>query len=371
MTNPAVRPAPQTAPAQPAPGQAPEEKPTIRTWITRAVIAVLVIVGLIWGVNKFIYSQSHETTDDAQLAGHVVPVIFKVPGYIERVYVNDNQHVKIGDTLVILDPRDYTVGLDQAQANLRAALASGRRGTAAQAIKAAQAQQAALTADIAVAQANFDRAERDVARFRDLAAKNIVSDQQLDQAVAADKAAAAQLAAAQAQAAGSGANVAGAGFEEANADYRVSGLDAAVETARLQLAYTVLTAPVNGYISKKSAEIGQYVQAGQQIMAIVQNDTSWVIANMKETQLRDIRVGQPVEVSVDAFKGKALQGRVQSIQDATGATFALLPPDNATGNFTKIVQRVPVKIVLDSTQWNGRPLSPGLSVEVAINTKSH
>jgi membrane fusion protein, multidrug efflux system len=379
MTNPAVRPTPQTPPTpQPHAESRPEAqaggeeaKPTIRTWVTRAIIAVLVTIGIVWGIKTFIYSQSHETTDDAELAGHVIPVIFKVPGYIERVYVNDNQHVKVGDTLVVLDPRDYTVALEQAQANLRAATAAGRTGSAAQTIKAAEAQHAAYTADIAVAQANYDRAERDVARFRDLAAKNIVSDQQLDQAVATDKAAAAQLAAAQAQAASSGATVAGAGYEEANADFRVTGLQAALETARLQLDYTVLTAPVNGFISKKTAEIGQYVQAGQEIMAIVQNDTSWVIANMKETQLRDIKIGQPAEVSVDAFRGKPLQGKVNSIQDATGATFALLPPDNATGNFTKIVQRVPVKIVLDSTQWNGRPLSPGLSVEVSIDTKSH
>lgn len=354
-----------------SPNAAPEAKSGVRTLVTRGVIVVLVIIGLIWGVNKFIYSRTHETTDDAQLAGHVMPVIPKVAGYVQRVYVADNQPINIGDTLVVLDPRDYTVALDESQANLRAALASGRGGTAAQAIKAAQAQHAALTADIAVAQANFDRAERDVARFRELAAKNIVSDQQLDQAIAADRAAAAQLAAAQAQAASGGANVAGAGFEEANADFRVSSLQSAVANARLQLAYTVLTAPVKGYISKKSVEIGQYVQAGQQVMAVVESDTSWVIANMKETQLRDIKVGQSVEVTVDAFRGKPLTGHVQSIQDATGATFALLPPDNATGNFTKIVQRVPVKIALDSTHWNGRPLSPGLSVEVAIDTKSH
>jgi membrane fusion protein (multidrug efflux system) len=355
----------------PTPSGAPEAKGGIRTLVTRGVIIVLVIIGLIWGVKKFLYAQTHETTDDAQLAGHVVPVIPKVAGYVQRVYVADNQPIKVGDTLVVLDPRDYTVALDQAQANLRGANASGRAGTAAQAIKSAQAQHAALTADIAVAQANFDRAERDVTRYRDLAAKKIVSDQQLDQAIATDKAAAAQLAAAEAQAASGGANVAGAGFEEANADFRVSSLQAALANARLQLAYTILTAPVNGYISKKSVEIGQYVQAGQQVMAIVESDTAWVIANMKETQLRDIRVGQRAEVSVDAFHGKPLTGTVQSIQDATGATFALLPPDNATGNFTKIVQRVPVKIALDSTHRNGRPLSPGLSVEVSIDTKSH
>ena len=342
----------------PTPSGAPEAKGGIRTLVTRGVIIVLVIIGLIWGVKKFLYAQTHETTDDAQLAGHVVPVIPKVAGYVQRVYVADNQPIKVGDTLVVLDPRDYTVALDQAQANLRGANASGRAGTAAQAIKSAQAQHAALTADIAVAQANFDRAERDVTRYRDLAAKKIVSDQQLDQAIATDKAAAAQLAAAEAQAASGGANVAGAGFEEANADFRVSSLQAALANARLQLAYTILTAPVNGYISKKSVEIGQYVQAGQQVMAIVESDTAWVIANMKETQLRDIRVGQRAEVSVDAFHGKPLTGTVQSIQDATG-------------NFTKIVQRVPVKIALDSTHWNGRPLSPGLSVEVSIDTKSH
>jgi membrane fusion protein, multidrug efflux system len=367
MTNPVPR---DRSPDIQPENDAPEAKGGVRTWVTRGLIAVLVIVGLIWGVNKFIYSQSHETTDDAQLAGHVVPVIPKVAGYIERVYVRDNQAVKVGDTLVVLDPRDYTVALDQAQANLRAALAAGRRGSAASAIKVAEAQHAATTADIAVAQANFDRAERDVARFRELAAKNIVSDQQLDQAIAADKGAAAQLAAAEAQAASAGANVAGAGYQEANADYRVSGFEAAVATARLQLDYTVLTAPVNGFISRKSAEIGQYVQAGQQLMAIVETDTAWVIANMKETQLRDIKVGQSVEITVDAFRGPPLKGTVQSLQDATGATFALLPPDNATGNFTKIVQRVPVKIALDSTQYKGRPLSPGLSVEVSIDTKS-
>ncbi len=366
MSSPAARPD-----AVPAPDIHPEspETPT-RTWIIRGVIALALVVGIVWGVRKFIYSQSHETTDDAQLAGHVIPVIPKVSGYIQKVYVNDNQPVKAGDTLVVLDPRDYQVALDRSEAELRSALAAGTRGSATAAVNVAEAQHAALAADVAVAQANFDRAEHDVQRFRDLAAKNIISAQQLDQAIAADKAAAAQLAAAQAQAVSGGANVTGANFEARNADFRVASLTAALNNARLQVAYTTLQSPINGITAKKNAEIGQYVQAGQQLLAIVETDTVWVVANVKETQMRDIKPGQDAEVTVDAIRGLTLHGKVQSIQDATGATFALLPPDNATGNFTKIVQRVPVKIALEKPSVNGRPLSPGLSVEVSIDTKS-
>jgi membrane fusion protein, multidrug efflux system len=349
----------------------PEPPKPRRRYIPFVVLGILAIAGLIWGIRAWLYSRAHETTDNAQIEGHVVPVLPKVGGYVLRVFVEDNQVVREGDTLVILDPRDYQVRVQEAQADLQAAeVAAARNGGATAEVGQASARQGAAVASIGSAQANYDRARRDVERIRKLAETRVVSRQQLDQAEAAFRSADADLKAAQSQARAAQAEVSGANAGVRTAAARLAAAQAAVSAAQLQLSYAVITAPAPGRVSKKTVEVGQLVSPGQSLMSLVDERDVWVVANMKETQLDDIAVGQPVEVEVDAYKGRTFNGKVESIQGATGARFALLPPDNATGNFTKVVQRIPVRIALDRPPADAPPLRPGMSVEVAIDTRA-
>jgi membrane fusion protein (multidrug efflux system) len=279
--------------------------------------------------------------------------------------------VNEGDTLVTLDPRDYQVKVQQAEANLEAARAAATRNGAATAeVAQASARSAAARASIASAQATFERARRDVERIRHLAQNQVVSRQQLDQAEAAYRAATADLEAARNQASAAQASVSGASAGVRTASARLEAAQAALDAARLQLSYAVITAPAAGRVSKKTAEVGQLVAPSQTLMSLVDEHDVWVVANLKETQLDEVKVGQPVDIDVDAYKGRTFTGHVQSIQGATGARFALLPPDNATGNFTKVVQRVPVRVALDPRDSNAPVLRPGMSVEVSIDTRA-
>ncbi|HEY7634152.1 MAG TPA: HlyD family secretion protein [Gemmatimonadales bacterium] len=357
-----------TPPTDSEAGGAP---PRRRRWIPYVILGVVIVAGGGWGLRKWIYSRGHETTDNAQVEGHVVPVLPKVGGYVSRVFVEDNQIVAEGDTLVTLDARDYEVKVQQAEAELEAArVAAARNGAATAEVAQAAARSAAARASIAAAQAAFDRAERDVKRIRSLAEHQVVSRQQLDQAVATYRSASADLEAARNQASAARAGVSGASAGVRTADARLAAAQAALDAARLQLSYTVITAQAAGRVSKKTVEVGQLVGPSQTLMSLVDEHNVWVVANLKETQLDGVRVGQPVKIDVDAYDGVDFTGHVESIQGATGARFALLPPDNATGNFTKVVQRVPVRIALDQRAPNAPVLRPGMSVEVAIDTRA-
>jgi membrane fusion protein (multidrug efflux system) len=339
-----------------------------RRYILLGILIVAALVGGSWGWRAWQFKRTHVSTDNAQIEGHVIPVIPKVGGFIARVYVTDNQLVHEGDSLVSLDPSDYQAKLAQALADAaaaRVAAGGGARAALAQAV----AQRSALGADTAAALAVYERTRNDAERFRNLAARNVISQQQLEAAETAFRSATADLAAARSRAAASQAAVETAGANGQNATAKLLSSEAAVQTARLQLGYTVITAPSNGRIARRIAEPGQLVQPGQMLMAIVDDENVWVVANLKETQLEKVRIGQPVEIKVDAYGDHVFRGRVESIQGATGARFSLLPPDNATGNFTKVVQRVPVKVVLDPATTRGYPLRPGLSVEAAIVTR--
>jgi membrane fusion protein (multidrug efflux system) len=235
-------------------------------------------------------------------------------------------------------------------------------------VQSAAGQRAALDAQIGAARANASKADADLARARELAEKQIISRQQLDAAQAAASVARANLLAAerQASAAGGTVNTAEAGVRVANA--RTLAASAAAQNAQLQLDYTRITAPAAGEVSRKQVEVGQLVAPGQPLLSIVADTGVWVTANFKETQLSKIRVGQPVEFDVDAYGGCVGYGKVASVSGATGAKFALLPPDNATGNFTKVVQRVPVRIAVTKPCPGNNPLRPGLSVNVHVDT---
>src|SRR6185437_1309202 len=294
-----------------------------------------------------------------------------VGGYVKTVGVNENDHVKAGQVLVQLEDDDYRVRLQQAQADVAAAEAtaggSGFAGQAQAQVQSAAGQRAALDAQIGAARANANKADADLARAKELANKQIISKQQLDAAQASADVAHANLLAAerQALAAGGTVNTAEAGVRVANA--RTLAARAALDNAQLQLDYTRITAPASGEVSRKQVEVGQLVAAGQPLMSIVADTGVWVTANFKETQLAKIRPGQPVEFEVDAY-GCTGEGKVESVSGATGAKFALLPPDNATGNFTKVVQRVPVRIAVTKPCGGSRPLRPGLSVDVHVDT---
>jgi membrane fusion protein (multidrug efflux system) len=338
------------------------------------IMAVLIVLGLVWGVKTFLYSRAHESTDDAQVDGHIVPVLAKVSGFVDQLNTDDNWHIKEGTLAVLIDTSEYKARLDQAQGELQAALAAvgqhGRAdGQAYAQVKTAEGQSAATDAQIVAAQANYDKTVADLARYKELADKQIVSKLQLDAAQAAADAARADLLAAQKQAAAAGASVSGAQAGVTLAQARVLTARAQLATAALQLGYTHVAAPASGLVSRKQVEPGQLVQAGQTLFSIVTDTGTYVTANYKETQLDDIRVGQHVVINVDAYPGHPAEGVVESLAGATGAKFALLPPDNATGNFTKVVQRVPVRIRITKGAGADRPLRPGMSVDTHIVTR--
>jgi membrane fusion protein (multidrug efflux system) len=351
-------------------------EPDTRSWTRRLplIIGVILAIALAtWGVHRYLYSRHHVSTDNAQVDGHITAISPRISGFIDRVAVEENTPVKAGDTLVVLDQRDLIVRLEQAEADLRnaQALVGSRHGggQAVAQLQASRAEAASLQAAVIAAEAAFRQADADYQRYRTLAATKVVSAQQLDAAQAARDAAAANLEAARRRAAAGGSQVFASSAAVRGADARLASAESAVESARLDLGYATLLAPIDGVVAKRNAEPGALVQIGQNLLSVVPDKDVWVTANLKETQLAHVRVGDPAEFEVDAYPGETFHGKVESLSPATGARFALLPPDNATGNFTKVVQRVPVRVAVDSTADPVHPLRPGMSVNVTITTE--
>ncbi len=336
------------------------------------IVGVLALTLALWGLNRYLYSRHHVSTDNAQVDGHITLIAPRIAAFVTRILVDDNQHVQAGDTLVMLDDRDLKVTLQQAEADLHQAEAAvGSRGRAGQTqaeLQATRAEAASAQASVGAAEADYHKAAADVERYRKLAAQKIVSAQQFDAAEAAAAQAAAKLEAARRQAAAAGSQVSASGAAVRSADAHLAAAQAAVENTKLQLSYAYITAPVSGTVARRNAEVGALVQVGQTLMSIVPDENVWVTANLKETQLTHVRVGDRATFTVDAYPGRKFEGRVESLSPATGARFALLPPDNATGNFTKVVQRVPVRIAVDHPAGAPVPLRPGMSVDVTIET---
>jgi membrane fusion protein (multidrug efflux system) len=334
-------------------------------------IALLALVG--WLGWKWWWSLSHIRTDNAQIESRIVPVLPKVGGFVAELAVREHQSVKAGDLLLSIDDRDYKAKLGQAEADLALALANagtaGQSGQAGAQVAAAKASAAAARSTVDLALANADKAQKDLERLRELVAKKMVSPQALDAAEATARAALAQLRATRETALSAGEQVTAtnAGLRAALA--KVDAARAVRDLAANQLADTRIVAPISGIIAARNVERGQLVQSGQPLLSVVPLDDIWVVANLKETDLFELKIGATAEIEIDAYPGTHFTGQVESVSPATGARFALLPPDNATGNFTKVVQRVPVRLRLNQSEDTQRPFRPGMSAFVTISTR--
>ncbi|MBC8087318.1 MAG: HlyD family secretion protein [Phycisphaerae bacterium] len=349
------------------------ERATRRNPLPLIVLALALTAGGYWGYTRWAWGQMHESTENAQIDGHIIPVIARVGGYVRSVNAAENQHVAGEAALVAIDDREYKVRVAQADADLAAArAASGVRGFEGQAAALVQTttnQRAVTDAQVVAAKAQLTRAQSDLERANDLVAKQIVSRAQLDAAQAAFDAAVANVVATERQVNAAQSNISGAQAGVRLASARLLSAEAARESAALQLSYTTVSTPVTGTVAKKLVEVGQLVQPGQTLMSVVADTGTFITANFKETQLGQIHPGQRVEFEVDAYAGAKAEGEVESISSATGARFALLPPDNATGNFTKVVQRIPVRIRITRALGPDKPLRPGMSVVAHVITK--
>lgn len=342
--------------------------------MTKKIIlpAVFIIAAAAYGFYHFIIHGGEISTDDAYVQAHVIPLIPKVPGYIQDVHMEDNQPVRKGDVLVEIVPEDYAIRVSRAQAALAAIEARIGGSTANLATAETNASTLLSTAEAAVraAESNVTRAQNELKRLKGIG-PDFVSKKQMDDAVADERDARAKLqeARAQLQNAGSAPNSvriakSGVGEQQSLLDQAKADLAA----AESDLRNTKIIASDDGVISKRTAETGAYIAPGQMIGALVTNER-WIVANFKETQLKNIRPGQRVKIDVDAYPNLDLTGKVDSIQQGTGAVFSAFPPENATGNFVKIVQRVPVKIVLDGALPPGVVLGPGMSVVPTVYTR--
>ena len=362
---PAAQPA-QQAPAPAAPGKAPPNKRVL------GVVALIALAAIGAGGRMWYRSTHYVETENAYVTGRVHPVSSRVAGVVTRVLVDDNQLVKAGDLIAELDPADHRVRIEQIEAQI--ASVQQQIGQADAQVAQVKAQAAAAGAQVKQAEAQLVRARQDAERFGQLYNDTMkaVSKAEVDASAAARASASADVAARRDSAAAAQAQIAAASAGRDVLKAQVKVLQAQLKDAQQQLAYNRVVAPVDGRVGKRSIEVGARVQPGQQLLAVVEDDV-WVTANFKETQLAGLEPGQQVTLEVDALPDHHLVGRVHSFSPASGNQFALLPADNATGNFTKIVQRVPVKIVLDPRdvkKYAGR-LVPGMSVvaEVELGQK--
>ena len=381
----------------------------------RVFLIVGIVVLLVAGFFLWRYFASYEDTDDAQIDGHLNSISARVSGHVLKLLVEDNQYVPMGTPLIEIDPKDYQVALDKAKADYADAMATAdaarvnvpitsvnttSQTSSAQAdvenatagIATARQQYSAAQAQLAEAEANNVKAQNDLVRYKQLVDKEEISQQQYDQAVAAAHAGTAAVDAARASASAADHQVrqAQSRLAQAQANLRAASTGpqqvatiqaraqsaeaqaetkkAALDQAELNLGYTVIVAPVNGVVTNRTVEVGQNVSIGQELMKVINLDDIWVTANFKETQLKHMQVGQRVTIHVDT-NGKDYNAHVQSIAGASGAITSLLPPENATGNYVKVVQRIPVKITFDPGETKEHVLRPGMSVEPKVWVK--
>lgn len=347
------------------------------------IFIIILILGVSYGSYKYIHSQSHETTDDAQIAKKINPIIPRVAGYITKIYVTDNQMVKKGDTLFTIDNSDYLIKLEDAKAALSAAqnnyeVAKADIGSAQATVSVTDANVQSASGSIETAKIKLRRATNDFERYNNLYKNHSITKQQFEQAEAAKQEAENQVRILQDQqkassfqrnAANSKTNVSTKQVQVANSN--ISRAQAMVDAAKLNLTYTAITASIDGQVATIDIQPGQFVQPGQSLFYIINNNETWVVGNFKETQLDKMRVGQKVKIKVDAFPDTDFEGEIVSFSPATGSEFSLLPPDNASGNFVKTVQRLPVKInfTKNNSSEKLQLLRSGMNADVDVYLK--
>ena len=340
------------------------KKNKLRRLVPLAIGAVLA-VALVLGVRFYMHARAFESTDDAFLDAHVVGVSTKIAGYVDKVAVDDNQHVKKGDLLVQIDARDVQARLEQASASVAAARSAADEARTRLDVLAANVTQG--EADVQAAKTTADLARRDAERYRSMP-PGAASEKERDDALAAAEKSAADVGSAEAKLAAARAQLVNGQSAVKTAEAAVQQALAVQHQAQLDLDYTRIVAPNDGRVTRRTVESGAYVNVGQALLAVVPDEV-WVTANFKETQLTQMRPGQPVDIEVDAYPQHAFKGHVDSIQSGTGAHFSVLPPENATGNYVKVVQRVPVKIVFDEKPAEQFVLAPGMSVVPDVKVK--
>ena len=355
--------------AQPKPAAPPPHR--FGPWLLR--LAILIIAGglvllLAFRWDTWVGQASRQTTDDAYVRGDITPLSAQVEGYVRRVPVQDFQLVKTGDLLVEIDDQDYQAQLAQAEADVLGADAAIQNLKARKALQHAEIDQAGSVID--ATQADLDRTKLELTRQRTLLATTYGTAQKVEQALADEKRFQATLARNKAELEGQRVQMAVLDTEESQLRAQAKAKRAMRDLAKINLGYTRILAPVDGMVSERGVRAGQYVHAGTQVISVVPLSNVWVVANYKETQLTNVAIGQKAEITFDTFPGITVTGRVDSISPASGSQFSLLPPDNATGNFTKVVQRIPVKIVLDPGSPLAGRLRPGMSAVATILTDS-
>ena len=332
--------------------------------IIGAVATVALVIGAVVGLRHWQYYSANEETDDAQVEGHISPVLPRISGFVTGVLVSDNQRVTAGQTLIEVDPRELDLKVAEANAALQNAMADSLTSEAA--LAGARAAAITAAANVETSLVRQRKAASDLVRDTNLFKTGAITDSQVTDTKAASDTASAELDAVRTQAKTAelliGVAAARVDGSKTLAAEKASDLD----YAKLQRTYASITAPITGLVSRKNIEPGQFIQAGQTLLSITTETDVWVVANFKETQLTRMKPGQSVEFEADSYPGVIFHGKVESISGATGARFALLPPDNSTGNFVKVTQRVPVKIVLSEAPDSGHPLRPGMSVDAAV-----
>jgi membrane fusion protein (multidrug efflux system) len=342
----------------------PKKKPNR---VLPIILGIVLLAGIIFGIKEYIYFSKHVDTDDAQIDGDISPVVARVGGYVDSIYFQENEHVNAGQLLVKVDDRDYKVKLEQAldaQKNASAGVNVGESQVYTYAANSAVAY-----AGVVSAKAKLGQTQKDYDRYANLVKDGSITQQQFDQQKADLEVAQANYKAANDQYKASQEQIGASKNQVKQTNTGVVQRQADVDFAKLQLSYTNIMSPASGTVSKKNIQLGQLVQAGQTLFNVVNDNSIYITANFKETQLDKVRAGQKVEVEVDAYPELKIQGEVYNFSPATGAKFSLLPPDNATGNYVKVVQRVPVKILIHADKDVMAKLRPGMSVNVSVIIK--
>jgi membrane fusion protein (multidrug efflux system) len=347
------------------------------------IIGVLLLVGIVYGSYKYIHSLSHEGTDDAQIEKNMNPIIPRVSGYVKKVYIKDNDFVKKGDTLFTIDQKDYQLKIDEATATLAAAegnfeVSKADISSILASISVSDANVKSAFGNIQTAKIKLGLATNDFNRYSNLYQNHTITKQQYEQALATKQEAENQVRILQQQERASSFQKSVIKAKSVVSDKQtdvaaanIKRAQALLESAKLNLTYTVITAAIDGQVSKIDIQPGQLVQPGQSLFYIINNNEAWVIANFKETQLNKMITGQKVSLKVDAYPDYEFKGTVTSFSPATGSRFSILPPDNATGNFVKTIQRLPVKISIDANNdiEKVKLLRPGMNVDVDVHIK--